>query len=237
MLGISLTTTAIALLGGVGVLPSAADDTPHAAVTAQAVAAQTQAERDDVPAVATPEPTDDAAPSPRTAPSQPADKPTDEPTEDVVEPPTGTDDVESSEGGVPAPLPADSGDGRRVVFSETEQRVWLVDDDGTVERTYLVSGSLTDNLDPGTYEVFSRSEDAIGIDGSEMKLFVRFTRGPSGAAIGFHTIPTDPTDGDQRMQTIAQLGTPRSHGCIRQATPDAKAMWDFADDGTTVVVV
>ncbi|MGZ6678253.1 MAG: L,D-transpeptidase, partial [Nocardioides sp.] len=56
----------------------------------------------------------------------------------------------------------------------------------------------------------------------------------SGASIGFHSIPTK--DG-KPLETIAQLGTPLSHGCIRQKTEDAIAMWDFADIGTEVVVV
>ena len=131
-------------------------------------------------------------------------------------------------------LPAASGSGRRVVFSESRQRVWLVDDDGTVERTYLVSGSVYDNLEPGTYAVYSRSRHAIGIDDSgTMEYFVRFTQGTQGAAIGFHTIPVD--DG-RPVQTIAQLGTPLSHGCIRQARPNAIALWEFAPIGTKVVV-
>ncbi|MFT3872735.1 MAG: L,D-transpeptidase [Nocardioides sp.] len=131
------------------------------------------------------------------------------------------------------PVPADSGAGRRAVFSESEQQVWLVDDDGSVLRSYPVSGSTFDNLDPGTYQVYSRSEDAVGVDGSTMHWFVRFTRGSSGAAIGFHSIPEK--DGAP-VQTLAQLGTPLSHGCIRQREPDALAMWDFAQLGDTVVV-
>lgn len=134
-------------------------------------------------------------------------------------------------------LPVRSGEGRRVVFDMSRQRVWLVDegDDGAdqVERTYLVSGSLTDNLKPGTYEVWSRSRDAIGIDDSgTMKYMVRFAHGER-AAIGFHDIPV--ADGE-KVQSRAQLGTPRSHGCIRQWRPDAKALWRFAPLGTTVVV-
>jgi hypothetical protein len=133
-----------------------------------------------------------------------------------------------------AALPADSGTGRRVVFSESAQRVWLVGAGDQVQRTYLVSGSLTDNLDPGTYQVYSRSRWAVGIDDSGvMQYFVRFTQGDSGAAIGFHTIPAK--DGVP-LQTQAQLGTPQSHGCIRQRTSDAIALWDFAPTGTTVVV-
>jgi len=134
----------------------------------------------------------------------------------------------------PAALPAGSGSGRRIVFSESQQRVWLVGLSGEVTRTYLVSGSATDNLDPGTYQVYSRSRYAVGIDDSgTMEFFVRFTRGDAGAAIGFHTIPID--DGEP-VQTAAQLGTPLSHGCIRQRTADAVALWEFAPIGTTVVV-
>ena len=130
--------------------------------------------------------------------------------------------------------PADSGTGRRVVFSEDLQRVWLVTADERVQRSYLVSGSVYDNLDPGSYEVYSRSERAWGIDDSgTMRWFVRFTRGDN-AAIGFHDIPVA---GGTPVQTRAQLGTPLSHGCIRQKESDARALWAFAPLGTRVVVV
>ena len=131
----------------------------------------------------------------------------------------------------PAP-PKRSGVGRRVVFSESQQRVWLVGSDGDVKRTYLVSGSLYDNLDPGSYEVYSRSMNAIGVDGSDLRYMVRFTQGWTDA-IGFHWIPRM---NGERMQTRAELGTPQSHGCVRQAAPDARALWDFAPVGTPVVV-
>ncbi len=121
------------------------------------------------------------------------------------------------------------------MFSQSLQRVWLVTGGRHVARTYLVSGSVTDNLDPGTYSVYSRSEQAWGIDDSgTMRWFVRFTQGDTGAAIGFHDIPVK--DG-QPLQTKSQLGTPQSHGCIRQKEADAKAMWTFAQLGTKVVVV
>lgn len=131
-------------------------------------------------------------------------------------------------------LPEGSGTGRRVVFDMGAQRVWLVEAGDRVRRTYLVSGSLTDNLRPGTYEVYSTSRHAVGIDDSgTMQYMVRFAHGER-AAIGFHDIPVD--DG-ALVQTRADLGTPRSHGCIRQWRPDAQALWRFAPVGTTVVVV
>jgi lipoprotein-anchoring transpeptidase ErfK/SrfK len=148
----------------------------------------------------------------------------------------------SRKAGSPAPvavdakaLPTGSGKGRRIVFAQARQRVWLVDADGSVERTYLASGSVLDNLHPGRYAVYSRSRWAVGVDDSGvMEYFVRFTHGPSGAAIGFHTIPTK--DGVP-LQKRSQLGTPQSHGCIRQRTGDAIALWEFAPVGTKVVVV
>jgi lipoprotein-anchoring transpeptidase ErfK/SrfK len=131
-------------------------------------------------------------------------------------------------------VPADSGEGRRVVFDEGDQRVWLVDDDESVERTYLVSGSRFDNLKTGTYTVQSMTRHATAFDGSgTMEYFVRFATGFS-EPIGFHSVPRD-NDG-KLEQTKQQLGTPLSAGCVRQWEPDAIALWKFAPVGTTVVV-
>lgn len=133
----------------------------------------------------------------------------------------------------PAP-PASSGEGRRVVFSQGQQRVWIIGDGGEVERTYLVSGSKHDNLSPGTYEVTSRSRHATSYDYSgTMEFFVRFATGRT-APIGFHSVPVD-NDG-QLEQTKDELGTALSAGCVRQWRDDAIALWEFADLGTTVVV-
>lgn len=134
------------------------------------------------------------------------------------------------------PLPADSGSGKRVVFDITAQQVWLVNPDNQVERTYLVSGSRYDQLDPGTYEVFSASRHTTSWTGSEtMEYMVRFHRG-NNSNIGFHDIPVDTATGEE-VQTLSELGTPLSDGCIRQDVEDAKALYKFAPVGTTVVVV
>jgi hypothetical protein len=137
-----------------------------------------------------------------------------------------------SKASIDAPVPQNSGDGRRVVFDISGQRVWLVGKHGKVARTYLVSGSMGDNLKPGTYSVYSRSMHAWGIDGTTMRYMVRFAHGVT-AAIGFHDIPL--LDG-KRVEKKSQLGIPLSHGCVRQWPDDAKAMWRFASDGTKVVV-
>ncbi len=132
-------------------------------------------------------------------------------------------------------LPDASGEGRRIVFSEIAQRVWLVAADGSVDRTYLVSGSKFDNLNPGTYAVQSKSRFATAFDYSgSMEYFVRFATGYT-APIGFHTVPVD--NAGRPEQSKEQLGTPTSAGCVRQWRDDAIALWTFAPIGTKVVVV
>ena len=202
--GSAALVTLVAVLGGVGVLPT---ETPAAAAT------RPPADRAALSDVILPDASRTPASTPTTTP--------------------GRTPQSSGQTAADVALPAGSGTGRRVVFDISDQRVWLVDRDDAVRRTYLVSGSVYDNLDAGTYEVYSRSRWAVGIDNSgTMEWFVRFTQG-ANAPIGFHSIPTK--DG-RPLQTRAELGTPRSHGCIRQAEPDAKRLWTFAPVGTKVVV-
>lgn len=131
-------------------------------------------------------------------------------------------------------LPPQSGEGRRVVYSINGQRVWLVESDERVSRTYLVSGRL-DRPGPGSYEVYSKSPTATSYTYTEqMQYMIRFAQGER-AAIGFHDIPV--LDDGTPVQTEAQLGQPLSAGCVRQAEQDAAFLWDWAELGTTVVVV
>ncbi|SEF17840.1 L,D-transpeptidase [Jiangella alba] len=135
-----------------------------------------------------------------------------------------------------APLPAGSGSGHRVVFDITQQVVWLVDADETVLRTYYVSGSRYDQLPTGTFDVFSKSRDAVSWHGTEtMEYMVRFFRGEN-SNIGFHDLPVATATGAE-VQTLSQLGTPLSDGCIRQDLDDAVALWEHTEVGTPVVVV
>jgi lipoprotein-anchoring transpeptidase ErfK/SrfK len=39
------------------------------------------------------------------------------------------------------------------------------------------------------------------------------------------------------VQSVSQLGQPLSGGCVRQSTPDAIWMWNWAYIGTKVVVL
>jgi len=209
----SVSVTFVTFLGGVGMLPAGG-------VSSYAASSSGDTTGDasgDTATLSAAEPRDDSS----SAAGGGAPEPT--PTAADLDA-TGSDEV---------PVPPDSGEGKRVVFSISQQRVWLVDEHDEVERTYLVSGSVHDNLAPGVYEVFSRSKYATGIqDSGTMRYMVRFAHGRN-AAIGFHDIPVH--DG-RRVQSRAELGTPTSHGCVRQWRQDAKDLWRFAPRGTEVTV-
>jgi hypothetical protein len=133
-----------------------------------------------------------------------------------------------------SPLPDGSGEGRRIVYSGEDQMVWLVAEDGTVLANYLVSGRK-EMPKPGTYSVFSKSPvtRAFLDPNSIMRWMVRFAR-TDKTNIGFHDIPVH-GDGSP-YQTVDELGTALSGGCIRQELGAAKRLYRFADVGTPVVV-
>ena len=139
--------------------------------------------------------------------------------------------------GADAPaLPANSGEGRRLVYDRAGQRVWAVDKDGSIIRSWLVSGSQYNNELPGTHKVYSKSEVTTAWNGKAfLKLMVRWLKTEIGA-IGFHQIPVKRSDGSV-YQTEEELGTRLSGGCQRQAKEDAEFLWKFAKIGTPVVVI
>ena len=133
------------------------------------------------------------------------------------------------------PLPDNSGSGRRVVYDRAGQRVWAVDGDEQIVRSWLVSGSKYSNETPGTHTVYSRSEMSTAWNGKAfLPNMIRYLRTDIGH-IGFHGIPRHVSD-NSVYQTTEELGTRLSGGCQRQHDLDAAFLWAFADVGTTVVV-
>ncbi len=134
------------------------------------------------------------------------------------------------------PLPENSGSGYRLVYQRTGQRVWAVDENEQVIRSWLVSGSKYSNELPGTHYVYSKSEKSTAWNGKAiLPLMVRWLKTRIGN-IGFHGIPRHVEDGS-RYQSDEELGSRLSGGCQRQADLDAAFVWDFADIGTKVVVL
>ncbi len=133
-------------------------------------------------------------------------------------------------------LPAGSGanTGKRVVYCVSCGRVWLVDNQEFVVRSYLVSGKQGTPA-PGVNHVFERYRyTESDLDHLvKMEYYVGYIWSKT-TSLGFHTIPTK---NGVPIQSMEELGSFKSHGCARQAVEDAIALWDFTPYGTTVVVV
>jgi len=129
-------------------------------------------------------------------------------------------------------VPSESGAGRRIVYEISTQRTWIIGDRNEVHDAFRVSGRRGWPR-PGTYQVFRKINP--GSSGSlRLPYFVGFAHGNT-TDIGFHGIPLRPSG--EPIQSDAQLGQPLSHGCVRVAQDKAIEIWNFAEMGTTVVVM
>ena len=133
------------------------------------------------------------------------------------------------------PVPAKSGVGRRIVYANRQQRVWVINAENEVIRSFLVSGMLG-QPGKGTFAVFSKSPSSYSPEfvGVTFRYMTRFAIGRNGGNVGFHEIPTR---NGKVMQTVDELGTFKGSGCLRSSTEDARFIYQWATLGTKVVVV
>ena len=138
------------------------------------------------------------------------------------------------------PVPARSGQGRRVVISQAQNFLWMIGGDGRAFHT----APVVDNpavLSPGTWRTGSYCGRTARIwRNSDLTYtewlygFVRFA--PCG--IGFHRIPIWKSTGKQ-IHPDWWLGTDMddSQGCIRLDKATMQRVWDFTGRATTTIVV
>ncbi|MGW3655512.1 hypothetical protein ACWD6R_07240 [Streptomyces sp. NPDC005151] len=127
----------------------------------------------------------------------------------------------------PTALPAESGTGARVVYALGDRRVWLVDAQGKVTRTFAVMPSALSPR-PGAYTVGSRSGSIKGSDGVLIEHVVRFAMADGDVPVGFSAAQDGSMESpDPKLKT----------GGVRMKRADGNAMWTFATVGATVVVV
>ena len=130
------------------------------------------------------------------------------------------------------PLPPNSGTGRRIVYSNAQQRIWLVEANGVVSHTYLVSGRHG-LPSVGVHQVYSKVTSlTVGRPDPAVDAALRgvVERQPDRH-------PRHPTPA-RRLAHRSRLAARHaaSHGCLRMAQGDAKFVWDWSSIGTTVVV-
>ncbi len=136
------------------------------------------------------------------------------------------------------PLPKNSGTGRRVVIQSDQQQVWLVESDGRVSDTFLMSGrrirTASGYDQPGVFRVYSKSLTMHYCEGTcgTANYMVRYQRTTS--SVGTHSLPVEH---GKVVQGVQDLGWPLSHGCTRLDPAKAKALYRWAPYGTIVIVL
>lgn len=131
----------------------------------------------------------------------------------------------------PNALPANSGSGARIVYSESAKRVWLVSSGNSVARTMVVvPGTVA--APTGSFGVTNKLSQVTGTDGTPVQYVVLFNKasvgGGSETAFGFDAVAN-----------VTGMPPPPSSrtGGVRMAQADAQALFNFSSVGTTVVVL
>lgn len=140
--------------------------------------------------------------------------------------PRGTHGSASPRPAGPPAVPADSGQGRRIVLSLGQRKVWLVGADETAVRAFTVwPGSIRPAA--GRYAITYRRAQGTGTDGVRVQHVVYFAA-ETGVSIAF----SNAVDGSSPTPAPG-LRT----GAVRERAADGTALWTFATVGTPVVVV
>lgn len=129
-------------------------------------------------------------------------------------------------------LPAASGKGKRVVYSLSRLRIWLVGPDEKVQMSaQVVPGTVTPSA--GNYVVSKWYTSHQGADGAAVQYEVLWGAGKSPSEFAFDAIASLPPD---QMPDKPASGT--KTGGVRLTQNDALAVWQFATaKGMQVVVV
>ena len=125
--------------------------------------------------------------------------------------------------------------GRRMVFSQSAQQLWVYDETDTLLLTALGSGrrqALYLEKSPlGTFSVMYKHLKAC--PNLICRNFIGFHQAYAGV-VGFHNIPTKR---GRRTHTVAELGQPRSAGCIHLGDATINWLYDWSRVGDTVIMI
>lgn len=124
---------------------------------------------------------------------------------------------------------------KAIVIDLSEQQLYLLEGDRVISVRSVSTGQWSTPTPVGSF----RTKNKIGVAysrryGLYMEYWMAFT--PDGA-YGLHALPYWLLrNGQKHYEGTNHLGTPVSHGCIRQRLEDARSLYDWAPIGTTVIV-
>jgi hypothetical protein len=125
----------------------------------------------------------------------------------------------------PPPVPAHSNTGKRIVYSLSQSRVWVVPPSGQVSTFLVQAGTVP--ATPGTYFVTGRHTTGTGADGVaiEHAVFFEYTQ---ETWVAFSAAIDD---------TVTKPKASLHTGAVRAHRADETKIWNNTVTGSTVVVL
>lgn len=133
-----------------------------------------------------------------------------------------------------APMTA-AGTGKKIVISLSKQQMILYEKGRVVSVRKISSGKWSMPTPTGEFAVKNKIPVAYSkAYGLYMENWMAFS--PDGR-YGLHSLPYWRLSGGGRLyEGAAHIGTPVSHGCVRQTLADSKTLFDWATVGTPVSI-
>ena len=122
---------------------------------------------------------------------------------------------------------------KRIVVSVAQQHLWAYEDDQEVFSFICSTGTIAAPTQFGTYQILDKMPEAWS---SVWSLRMPYWMGIYWAGASEDGIHALPIYSDGRVLWKGNLGHRISYGCIVLDTPDAVALYNWAEVGTTVTV-
>lgn len=131
--------------------------------------------------------------------------------------------------------PTAAGSGKKIVISLSRQQLWLYEKGRVIAVHKISSGKWSTPTPTGAFRTYNKISVAYSkAYGLYMEWWMAFT--PDGKN-GLHALPFWKLKKSGKLyEGAAHIGTPVSHGCVRQTVADAKMVFDWAPIGTPVIV-
>ncbi len=124
--------------------------------------------------------------------------------------------------------------GKKILVNLKKQELYLVENGTVISTRRISSGKWGTPTPVGTFKTRNKITVAYS---KPYKLYMEYWMAiTADGKYGLHSLPYWKTKNGKLYEGAAHIGTPVSHGCIRQTVAEAKSLYDWAPVGTPVVI-
>ncbi len=128
-----------------------------------------------------------------------------------------------------------AGKGKRIEVDLSEQKLRMIENGRVISIRTISTGKWSTPTPTGEFKTRNKIVTAYSKPyGLYMEYWMAFS---ADGSYGVHSLPYwRLANGGRLYEGANHLGTPVSHGCIRQSLADAKSLYDWAPVGTPVII-